>query len=275
MVNRLRAAVDYRDLLFNLVARDLKVRYRNSFLGFIWSLLNPLLMMLVFWFVFTTLMPTSTYPDFPVFILVGLLPWNWCSAAVAGGTLSLVNNAHLIKKVYFPRELLPISVVLSNMINYLLALPVLFALILIMHPSYLTSLGPRPIIGPALLWLPLVLVTQIVFLAGMTLFLSALNVFFRDTEVIIDVGLTAWFFLTPIVYSLEQLAKNPDITSWMYRVNPMAALVGAYRKILYFGQFGSLEDIGGLLRTLVTATVILGVGYAFFTATSRRFGEEL
>lgn len=275
MVSRARAVVDYRDLLKNLVVRDLKVRYRNSFLGFIWSLLNPLLMMLVFTFVFTTLMPNGNFPDFPVFLLAALLPWNWCAAAVIGGTGSLVGNAHLIKKVFFPRELLPISVVLSSMINYLLAMPVLFGMIALAHPAYLTSIGARPILGPSLLWLPLVIVTQLIFLSGLALFLSALNVFFRDTEVIIDVFVTAWFFLTPVVYRLENLAKSTEVIDWMYRLNPMAALIGAYRKILYFGEFGSIQDIGGLLRTLATATAVLVLGYLFFMRFSRQFGEEL
>ena len=275
MVNRALAVVDYRDLLKNLVVRDLKVRYRNSVLGFIWSLLNPLLMMVVFTFVFTTLMPQGNFPDFPVFLLAALLPWNWCAAAVMGGTGSLVGNAHLITKVYFPRELLPISVVLSSMINYLLALPVLFGMIALIHPGYETSIGLRPILGPSLLWLPLVIVTQFIFLAGLALFLSALNVFFRDTEVIMDVLVTAWFFLTPVVYRLENLAKSTEVIDWMYRLNPMAALIGAYRKILYFGEFGSIQDIGGLLRTLATACAVLVVGYLFFMRFSRQFGEEL
>jgi ABC-type polysaccharide/polyol phosphate export permease len=275
VVNRALAVVDYRDLLKNLVVRDLKVRYRNSVLGFVWSLLNPLLMMVVFTFVFTTLMPQGNFPDFPVFLLAALLPWNWCAAAVMGGTGSLVGNAHLITKVYFPRELLPISVVLSSMINYLLALPVLFGMIALIHPGYETSLGLRPILGPSLLWLPLVIVTQFIFLSGLALFLSALNVFFRDTEVIMDVLVTAWFFLTPVVYRLENLAKSTEVIDWMYRLNPMAALIGAYRKILYFGEFGSIQDIGGLLRTLATASAVLILGYLFFMRFSRQFGEEL
>jgi lipopolysaccharide transport system permease protein len=275
LLTRARAVVDYRDLLKNLVTRDLKVRYRNSFLGFIWSLLNPLLMMLVFTFVFTTLMPNGNFPAFPVFLLCALLPWNWCAAAVIGGTGSVVGNGHLIKKVFFPRELLPVSVVLSSMINYLLAMPVLFGMIVLLHPAYETSIGARSILGPSLLWLPLVIVTQFIFLSGLALFLSALNVFFRDTEVIMDVLVTAWFFLTPVVYRLENLSKNTEVIDWMYRLNPMAALIGAYRKILYFGEFGSVQDIGGLLRTLATATVVLILGYLFFMRFSRQFGEEL
>lgn len=276
MVTRMRAVVDYRDLLKNLVVRDLKVRYRNSFLGFVWSLLNPLLMMLVFTFVFTTLMPTGQFQPFEVFLLVALLPWNWTAASVVAGTTSLVGNAHLIKKVFFPRELLPVSVVVSNMLNYLLAMPVLFGMIALLHPAYPTSLGPRPILGPSLLWLPLVIVTQFIFLCGLTLFLSALNVYFRDTEVIIDVGMTAWFFLTPVFYSLERLVSEDNpLINWVYRLNPMAALVGAYRDILFFGQFGTLAQVGGLLRTLVTATVVLIIGYLFFMRVSRNIGEEL
>ncbi|HUS13407.1 MAG TPA: ABC transporter permease, partial [Chloroflexia bacterium] len=128
MLARTRDIVTYRDLLRNLVVRDLKVRYRGSFIGFLWSLLNPVLMMAVYWFVFTQLLK-SNKAQFHLFVFVALLPWNWCAASVMGGIASIVGNGHLIKKVYFPRELLPLSVVISNGINFLFAMPVLFLLI--------------------------------------------------------------------------------------------------------------------------------------------------
>jgi lipopolysaccharide transport system permease protein len=146
----------YRDLLFNLVIRNVKVRYKNSILGILWSLLNPLLMMLVFTFVFKVLAGNSKLPAYPAFILSGLLAWNLFSTSVRGATGSIVNSGHLIKKVFFPREVLPISIILSNLVNYLLALPVYFVLAAI--------LGKMPTFWALLL--PAIIVVQLLFTLG-------------------------------------------------------------------------------------------------------------
>ena len=568
MLAQTRDVVTYRDLLRNLVVRDLKVRYRGSFIGFLWSLLNPLLMMGVYWFVFTKLLK-SDKPEFHIFVFVALLPWNWCASSVLGGMTSIVGNAHLIKKVYFPRELLPLSVVISNGINFLLALPVLFLLIALasngpdlrtlaghsapvasvvyapdggsfasgsddhtvriwrapdgalLHtlgdytapvasvafapdasilavgrddhtvrlwrvsdgspvqalmgttakvnsvgfaPNGLTlaagaqdgsirlwhrnptgwnsptvqtlvAAGPavwsvafqpaggailaaagddrtvrlwrisdgslvrtltgprqpvvsmawapdgqtlaagatdgvvrlwhvsdgsllRTLAGPAgtvyslafapdgqtlvtggadsmvrtwrvadgslirtfeghtakvnsvafapdgsqivsgsddvavrtwapggpttmhlspyISWLPLLILTQAVFLAGVSFFFAALNVFFRDTQAIMDVGIQAWFFLTPVIYSAEDVL--PTYTNVMYWLNPMASVISNYRDILYKNGLttgGLGPDVAFMLRTLLTSLVVLIAGYLFFRSLSRRFGEEL
>ncbi len=147
MREALRELYRYRDLLFNLVARDLKVRYKNSFLGVIWSWLNPLLMMLVFTFVFN-IMRGAGMENFHIFVLSGLLPWNYFSGALLGGIQSIVSNGGLIKKVYFPREILPLSLVASNLINFLIALPVLFLLAALsgVHFTAWVLLLPLPIL---------------------------------------------------------------------------------------------------------------------------------
>lgn len=259
LLARLQEAGRYRDLVRNLVSRDLKVRYRESFVGFGWSMLNPLLMTAVFALVFQVFLGDPT-PMFPVFLLCGILPWNWCSAAVSGGVGSVVGNAHLIKKVYFPRELLPVSIVISNMVHYLLALPVLFLMM---------AVYGAPFTGWIVL-IPALMAVQLVFLSGIALFLAALNVFFRDTRPIMDVLLQLWFFVTPVFYRVEDIAI--DWGGILYVVNPMASLVSAYRAILYEG---SAPDFGLLgTTTLISLAVLLG-GYAFFARNSHLFGEEL
>ena len=571
MLARSRDVVAYRDLLRNLVVRDLKVRYRGSFIGFLWSLLNPLLMMGVYWFVFTQLLK-SNKAQFHIFVFVALLPWNWCAAAVLGGITSIVGNGHLIKKVYFPRALLPLSVVVSNGINFLLALPVLFVLILLAgtgadlrtikgHSGPVASVavapggallasggddgtvrlwqnsdgaplrtlpaGPavssvafapdgqtvaaasddhkihlwrvsdgavlrtldvpnspissvafssdgqtlaaglrdgsvrlwhgtdfvnwtalpalvsgqavwnlaftpdakilatanddhkvrlwrladgqligtreglnapvvslgfsrdgatmaagatdgtvqlwrtgdgrplRSLIGnkttvyslafdsspvgnllvtagddhvvrlwrvsdgtllrafaghsakvnsvafapdgfhadtlivsgsddgqvrqwvtagathmqlsPNILWLPALIAIEAIFLTGVALFGAALNVFFRDTQAIMEVGITAWFFLTPIIYDAHEVVSR-DLEGWMYRLNPMASLISNFRIILYndgMDPTATGPDPTALLGTLITSLVVLALGYGFFRSLSRRFGEEL
>jgi lipopolysaccharide transport system permease protein len=260
MLSSLAELVRYRELIQNLVSRDLKVRYRNSALGFIWCLLNPLLMMAVFTVVFTILMRNGNIPKYPVYILTGILAWNFHATAISGAVTSIVGNSSLVMKVYFPREVLPISVVLSNAVNFVLALSVLFAMAIAFEvPLSIT-----------LLMLPVVLAIQITFSTGLALIISALTVSYRDVEVIIETMLLAWFFLTPVFYRSEDL--YPDSARLMYIVNPMASIISAYRDILYRGGMPGLDF---LARTWVTSLILLAVGYIFFRSRARRFGEEL
>ncbi len=280
----IRDTLKYRDLLRNLVVRDLKVRYRGSVLGFIWSLLNPILMMLIFWFVFTSILKNPT-PHFPLFVLVALLSWTWCASTVSSCVGSIVGNGNLIKKVYFPRELLPLSTVISNGINFLLSLPTLLILIvyyLVANPQdygqvmELTDKSKLLLTNPFnwnLLWIPVLIVAQGLFLAGLGMFLAALNVYFRDTSVLVDVGLQAWFFLTPIIYDLSRVTgEGTSTTQYLYWLNPMASIISSWRIILYNG--GSPDPIF-ILRIIITAVVIFIAGYAFFARLSRSFGEEI
>lgn len=255
----LRDIVRYREFIRNLVLRDLKVRYRNSFLGFIWSLLNPLLMMSVYTVVFSVLL-RNDIPNFPLFVLVGLLPWNFAVASVMGSVTSVVGNSHLIKKVYFPREVLPLALVLSNLVNFALALPVLFLLMAI----------TRTQVTSGILLLPVIMFIQTLFLLGLGFFLASINVFFRDTEVIVEVLVLAWFFLCPVFYRMETLSEQ--YSRILYWVNPMASLISSYRLILYDH---SPPDLFFLVRTLITASIFLVAGYAVFRRLSPRFGEEV
>ncbi len=259
----------YRDLVRNLVARDLKVRYKNSLLGIIWSMLNPLGMMLVFTVVFTILIPNNAIERFPVFLMCGLLPWNWFSGSVVGSIYSVVANASLVKKVYFPREVLPISVVFANLVHFILALVVLFGLMLFFRT-------------PFTIWialLPVLIVIQLLFTLGLAFFLSAVNVYYRDTAQIMDVMMLAWFFLTPIFYSADLIPQSKEIMGVMvpvqrlaYIVNPMASLIASYRVILYDAAPPAIDFF---LRTTATSVVVLVLGYWFFHRASRAFGEVL
>jgi lipopolysaccharide transport system permease protein len=259
MKERILELVKYRELVRNLVVRDIKLRYRNSVLGFIWCLGNPLLMMAVFTVVFTILMPTDI-PNYPVFILCALLPWNYFNTAIMGAIDSIVGNAHLIKKVYFPREALPLSIVLANLVNFLLALIVLFAMLFAFRVQ----------LTPWALYLPLIIFIQTIFTLGLALIFATLNVFYRDTKIIMEVGMLAWFFLTPVFYRIEDLI--PKYARLMYWVNPMASFISWYRIVIYNGI--SME-LGFIFRTLVTSVVALVVGYFVFTRYSSVFGEEV
>ncbi|NLG48492.1 MAG: ABC transporter permease [Chloroflexi bacterium] len=275
MTARLRELYRYHELLENLVVRDLKVRYKNSVLGFLWSLVNPLLLMIVFTVVFTVMLPNVTIVNFPVFALTALLPWNFFSASVMSATNSIVQNSHLVKKVYFPREILPISTVLSNFVNFLLALPVLFLFILLF----------RVPLTVWLIYLPLIMVVQIAFTIGVALVLATLNVFYRDTAVIMEVIMQAWFFLTPVFYPADVLPATKliwglevPVRRLVYILNPMASIIASYRSVLYGFVDGSPPTAPGLdffSRTIVTALLCLVFGYLVFTRYSHRFGEEV
>ncbi|MCE5258221.1 MAG: ABC transporter permease [Chloroflexi bacterium] len=275
MLARFRELYAYRELLQNLVLRDLKVRYKNSVLGFLWSLLNPLLLMLVFTTVFTVMLPNMTVPKFPVFVLCALLPWNFFNTSVIGSVNSISGNGHLIKKVYFPREVLPISVVLSNFVNLLLAFPVLI-LFIILFKIPLTIW---------IIYIPLIMIAEIFFTTGIALIVSSSNVFYRDTGIIMEVIMQAWFFLTPVVYPLEVLPEwrtvlglAVPVRRLTYILNPMASIIASYRSVLYGYVNGSppappAPDF--FLRTIVTALLVFIFGYWFFNRRSHQFGEEI
>jgi len=267
MIDRIKELFRYRELIKNLIIRDLKVRYKNSTLGILWSLLNPLLMTLVFTFVFTVMIP-SDIDDYPVFFMCGFLPWSFLSASVTGATGAIVDNAHLIKKVYFPREILPLAEVLSNLVNFLLATVVLFAMLVVYGRWF----------SPAILMLPLIVLTQTLFIAGLALLLSTANVFYRDTQHILEVIMQAWFFLTPVFYPIKILPDNAhflgmtvNIQLWARRLNPMASLIASYRDALYWKVWTGPDFF---LRTLVTCLLIFIFGYLVFCHFSRLFGEE-
>lgn len=270
IVPKLRELWSYRELIRNLVLRDLKARYKSSVLGYFWSLLNPLLMIVLFYFVFRVLLGSSI-ADFHIFLMVALLPWNYFANALSEGMNSVVGNSNLVKKVYFPREILPITALLANLINFLLSLPVLFFVIIITGGS----------VALTALLLPVIIVIESIFILGMVLLFSSLTVFYRDTTHIMGVILQLWFFVTPIFYPLEQIGR-PMFTRLVRWLNPMASLIDFYRDILYGGlalvpnqPTPGLPALDGIARTAVTCIIVLAIGAYVFHRQSGRFGEEL
>ena len=188
--DKLRELRQYQYLLRNLIVRDLKARYKSSLLGILWSILNPLFLMLVFTVVFSVL-ANNQIRHYPIFVLVGLIPWNFFSGALTSGTISVTGNSALVKKVYFPRELLPTSALLSNLVNFLFAFGVLIILL------YAFGIG----LTVHALWVPFLLLTQLIFTLGLCLLLGSLTVFYRDVLMLLEVVMLAWFFVTPVFYS--------------------------------------------------------------------------
>lgn len=271
-----RELYHYRYLLQNLIVRDLKVRYKNSALGVLWSLLNPLLMAVVFSMVFKRAFG-GDLRQYYVFFLVGIMPWNFFNGSLLAGTTAMVNNAALIKKVHFPRELLPVAAVLSNLVNFLITLIVLLI--------FLYASGLHLTVNA--LWLPVILLTQLIFTLGLCLLLGSINVFYRDVLMILDIVLLAWFFLTPVFYPFEQfdsmgtlnvLGLVVEPSRLMRWLNPMASIIDGYRTVLW-GNTSSAGPVSMapdfLLRTFATAVLVFIVGYTVFLRTQKQFGERL
>ena len=251
----------YRGLIQSLVARELKARYRGSVLGFFWSFINPLLLLLVYTFVFKFVMapPKGTDP-YPLFLFCGLLPWTWFSASLMESSGSLIAGGNLIKKVLFPAEVLPIVTVTANMVHFFLALPIL-AIFLVIYRAPLTA--------GELAWFPVVVLVQYVFTLACALLVSALTVHFRDIKDILANVLMLWFFSTPIIYSYLAAPVAMKFLNW----NPFVHLAISYQEILFFpGDFGHwkwLVALGG------ASVVFFLFAYWIFDRLRDSFAEEV
>ncbi|ABY34955.1 MAG TPA: ABC transporter permease [Chloroflexus aurantiacus] len=273
---KLQELWQYRELIRNLILRDLRARYKGSALGYLWTQIAPLGMMLVYVIVFSFLLPNGL-AMFPVFVIVGLLPWNYTAEAVLSGTRSIIDNAALVKKVYFPREVLPLVAVGSSLLNFILSLPMMALVIIVVQ---LATLG-RLNLSWSIVYLPVIMALQTIFLAGLALLLGAGAVFFRDVVHLIGIVINIWFFLTPIIYPLSTISEGlaARLIRWF---NPLASIIEFYREIIYGNPVPvgliptpGVPALSAMLRVGLTGLIILAFGYWVFQRTSRHFGEEL
>ncbi|HEY7675833.1 MAG TPA: ABC transporter permease [Candidatus Methylomirabilis sp.] len=248
----------FRYFLRNMVARDLKIRYKGSVLGFLWSLMNPFLMMIVLSVVFSMAFHIDI-PNYPIFLLCALLPWNFFAASASDATGSIIAQADLIKKVPFPREILPLATILTNLVHFGIGLVVLFAFLIVFRIQ----------VTVLVLGLPLVILIQTMFLLGFSLILSCLNVFYRDVQHILGVLLMVWFYLTPIFYSLSMI---PPRFRPLYLLNPMASLVTMYRALLFESRVPPPAVFAG---AVISSLLMFLLGNFVFRRHSFRFAEEL
>ncbi len=247
-----------RDLLYTLVGRELKLRYRRSLLGFAWSLLNPLAQLLVFGFVFRFILPLDI-PNYTVFLFSGLLPWNWFSGALYGAAEAMTGSRELVRRPGFPPAVLPVVTVTSHLVHFALALPVLFV--------FLWAGGVR--LTWAVLALPAILLLQFVLTLSLGYLLAAVHVTFRDTQYLLNIALMLGFYLTPVFYDPGAI---PGRFHLIFQLNPMSHLIGAYRAVLLEGR---LPDLAALALVGVISAALLLAGYRYFTRASDRFVEEL
>ncbi len=250
---------DYGFLLQNLIVKDFKIRYRNMSLGVLWSLVNPLVMMSVLTFVFTKVLPNNAIPNFPVFVMCGLVPFNFFTVAWVTGTTSLLDGASLVKRVPIPREIIPISTVLANGLHFLIQI----SLLLLM-----ASLSGLPVNRYWLLLIP-VFGLEIVFVCGMALISSALNVFIWDVRYVVESANSVLFWLVPIVYSF---AIIPQEYREIYQYNPVAAVVMACRSILLEGKAPAASI---LIKLTWSSCLMLALGFGAFRLLRRKFFDYL
>lgn len=228
VLTRCREIIRYRELLVGMVRKELKVKYKNSALGFFWTMLNPALYIIIFWLVFTKFQANGV-PEFVVFFASGLLVWNLFTAALSGATSSVVDNAGIVKKVYFPREILPLASVGAAIVHYLLQLSVLVMMLVAFQHN----------IDWSLLWLlPIALVTLLVFVSALGILFSAINVYSRDMKHLLELILLAWFWLTPVVYPYKTFHTSGffGLIADLIRANPMAAIITPFQKVIYVNE---------------------------------------
>lgn len=257
-MNRLKEIYKFKNLVYNLVSRDLKVKYKGSILGFFWSLLNPLIMLIVYTIAFKYIIRIRV-ENFPIFFLCAFLPWTFLSLSLSMAVSSIKDNANLVKKIYFPREILPLSIVLSNLVQFLLTFIILIPALLLFKIK----------LGLPLLFLPLIIIFQLAFTSGLSFIFSSLNVFYSDVRHLLEILLQIWFWLTPIIYPVSLV---PERFQALYRLNPMVLFVESYRKSLLDNKGLALTDLGSLFAI---SLIFLVIGYLVFLSYNRRFAEEI
>ncbi len=262
-MDRLKEIYEYRQMIFRLVRKELRGRYKGSALGFFWTFLNPLLQLIVYTMVFSVIM-RSGIEQYYLFLFVALVPWIFFSASLTGGATSILGSADMIKKIYFPREVMPIAYVTSAFVNMVLSFFVVFAVLLV------TGYGMNPI---ALLYLPVIMLVEYLLGLGIALLTSALTVFFRDLAYILGIVAMAWQFLTPVMYSQDMVEEAlPDSLLQLWNLNPMTPIINAYRDILYYK---TTPQIDTLAAAVVLGVVILVMGEIVFVKLQKGFAEEL
>jgi ABC-type polysaccharide/polyol phosphate export permease len=259
MLKNLAHLVRYRVLIQSLVVRELKARYRGSVLGFFWSFINPLLQLLIYSFVFSYLLPGRFEVEpYPLFLFCGILPWTWLSSSLMESASVLITGGNLIKKILFPAEVLPFVVVLSNLVHFLLGLPILLAVIIYYGK-----------VTPTIVYLPAVILLQLVFTLGVSLFLAALAVHFRDVQSILGNLLMIWFFTTPVIY--PYLDIDPSRQRWL-NWNPMTHILVGYQQSLFYGGLGHWPWLAVMVPG---ALLVFFTGYFVFDRLRDTFAEEV
>lgn len=257
LANLIRPFTEYKYLMYQLSLREIKARYKQSFVGYAWLILSPLSQVFVYTFIFSVVykFPANNIP-YIIFLYAGLLPWSFLSASLTHSTQSLVDNAPLLRKVAFPREIIPYAVVISKIIDSLVSVGIFIALILIFR---------APISTTAIFVIP-IFITQLFLTTGISLILSAANLFYRDIQYLSNLVLVLWMYLTPVLYPLSLVPKQ---YVWVYKLNPMVGIVEGYRSAL----FGYPFETKIILWAAGVSFVLLILGFVVFKKAEKVFSD--
>lgn len=252
----LRPLVSHKYLLYQLVQREIKARYKQSIIGYFWVLLNPLAQMLIYTFVFSIVFKFHVEIPYPLFLFAALLPWTLLQGVITAGTASLVDNKVLLKKVAFPREIIPYSALFAKLIDFFFA-SIIFIILMIF---YKINFG-----NTALLFIPIFLI-QVILMAGLSLLLSTFNLFYRDIQYLANLVLMIWMYLTPVVYPLSLV---PEKYVWYYKLNPMVGIIEGYRSALFGYQFEPVI----IYWSLFVSILIFILGFLIFKKSEKVFAD--
>ena len=255
----IRNLYNYRQLLKSNVQKEIRGKYKGSFLGVLWSFVNPLLQVLVYAIVFPFILK-NTQDNYVVFLIIGILPWTWFVTSIVQGTPCILFNAGIVKKVYFPREILPISVVTSGLINFLISCLIIF----------LFLIGSGIGFSIYLLFVPIIIIIQYILCFGILLITSSVDVYIRDAEYIINFIVNMLFYATPILYSPDIFAGSP--ISWIFKINPLAVIITGYRDALFYK---TLPNLSSLAIVFIGSLILLFLGIAIFRKLEKGFAEEV
>lgn len=259
-MNTLKEIYAYRHMIFSLVRKDLRGRYKGSVLGFLWTFINPLLQLIVYTVVFQMILKTNI-ERYYLYLFIALIAWIFFSSSLTGGSASIVAQKDLIKKIYFPRQVIPVSYVTSCFVNMLLSFIIIFAVVIF------SGVGLNFL---AVLCLPVIMLVEYIMALGMAMLFSAITVFFRDMEHILSIITMAWIYLTPVLYPIDMI-ENKTIQRLFY-INPMTSVIVAYRDVLYYAK---VPDLSTLLIAFGFGVLILFIGSFVFSGLKRHFAEEL
>jgi lipopolysaccharide transport system permease protein len=254
----LKEIYKYREMLKNLVRKELRTRYKGSVLGFLWTFINPLLQLLVYTVIFSTVMRINI-DRFYIFMFVALLPWIFFSTSVQSSSSTIISNKDLIKKIYFPRVVLPVSVVISGLMNMIFSFAIVFPALII------SGIG----ITPAVIYLPIVMIAALIMTLGFSVLFSGLNVYFRDLEHILGIVIMAWFYFTPIVYPVEMI---PESFLRLFFLNPITPIILGFRDILYYGIAPNFAMLG---INMILGLILLVFAFMVFQNLQKNFAEEI
>ncbi len=270
IINQIKDLIKYRHLVWNLAIKDIKVRYRSPMLGFLWAIIIPLVTVLIYKFIFSTILKTQieNYPFF-IYLMTAIFPWTYFSASINDAVGCILNNRDLIKKTYFPRQIIPVSVVLANLLNFLPALIVMLLFLFFFRIKFTILI----------LLLPVIILLQTLLTIGLALILASLQIIMRDIRYIVELLLMAWLFLSPAFYSLEAVANFSKIFFKFYLLNPFVGLFNLYRIAFLKGYAKTLPpevNVFGLsVWTFIVSIAIFFLGFLIFKKYESRFSDLL